>query len=70
LANRNVRITILLFEAAAQILVTAIDGTGSAFALYEIVAVLGFNFVATEIAAYGVFDNHMVTSFKMHKVCV
>ena len=59
MANRNVRITILLFEAAAQILVTAIYGTGSAFALYEIVTVLGFDLVAAEIVAYGVLDNHV-----------
>ena len=64
MADRNVRIAALLLKAAAQILVTAVHGTGSAFALHEIVTVLGFNLVATEIAADGVFDNHADASLQ------
>jgi hypothetical protein len=44
--------------------VTAVYGTGSAFALHEIVTVLGFDLVAAEIAADGIFDNHVGSSFQ------
>jgi hypothetical protein len=44
--------------------VSTIHGAGSAFALYEIVTVLGFNLIPAEIAADCIFDNHLASSFQ------
>ena len=61
----DVCIASLLFGTAAEVIVAAVDGTGPAFALHIVVAVLGFNFVTAEVAAYCVFDNHVDAPFKM-----
>lgn len=57
-ADRDVRIAPFLLEAAAEVVVTAIYGAGTAFTGNEVVAVFGFNLVATDVAANCVFNNH------------
>ena len=58
----NIRIASFFFEATAEVIVSAIYGAGSAGALHEIVPVLGFDFVAADIATDGVFDDHWLSS--------
>lgn len=54
----HVCIAVFLFETAAEVVVAAVDGASAAFALNIIVTVLGFNFITTDIATDGVFNNH------------
>ena len=59
----NIRITPFFFGASSEIIVPAVYGAGSAGTLHEIVPVLGFDFVATDIAADCIFDNQLYSSF-------
>jgi hypothetical protein len=56
-ADRYVCIAPFFLEAAAEVVVAAVYGAGSAFACHKIVAVFGFDFITADIAANGVFDN-------------
>ena len=49
-------------EATAEIVVAAVYGTSSAGASYKIVPVCRFNFVATDVAADRILDDHHLTS--------
>ena len=55
--------TALIFSAPSQVVVTTIDGAGSAGTFHIVVAVLGFNIITADIAANSVFDNHCESSF-------
>ena len=55
--------TALIFSAPSQVVVTAVDGAGTAFALDIIVAVFGFDLVTADITANGIFDNQYESSF-------
>ena len=46
---------------------STVYGAGSAFAGNKVVAVFGFDFLATDIAANGIFDNHMYYSHSFNK---
>ena len=58
----DIRITPFFFETSSEIIMSAVYGAGSAGALHKIMPVLGFDFVAADIAADGVFDNHGLSS--------
>lgn len=49
--------TPFLFETSSQIIMAAVDCAGTAFALHEIVSMLGLNFITTDIAANSIADN-------------
>ena len=55
--------TALIFSAPSQVVVTTVDSASSTLALYIIVAMFGFDFIAADIAANGVFDNQYESSF-------
>ena len=55
--------TALVFSAPSQVVVTAVDGASTTLALLIIVAMFGFDFITTDIAANGIFDNHYESSF-------
>lgn len=55
--------TALIFSAPSQVVVTAVDGAGSAGAFHLVVAVFGFDFITADIAADGDFDNQYESSF-------
>ena len=55
--------TDLIFSAPLQVVVAAVNSTGTAFTGYEIMAVFGFDFITADIAANGVFDNQYESSF-------
>ena len=50
------------YEASADIVMHTVYRAGTAFAGNIVVAVFGFDFLATDIAANGIFDNHMYYS--------
>ena len=56
--NRDVGIAPFFLEAAAEVVVTAIYGAGTAFTGNEVMAVFGFNLIAADVAADRVFYNH------------
>ena len=51
----NVCITPFIFEAAAEVIVAAVYGAGSAGALHKVMPVFGFDLVAADIAANSIF---------------
>ena len=51
-------------ETAAEVIVAAVYGAGSAFAGHEVMPVCRFNFNTADIAANCVFDNHCLSSLK------
>ena len=53
----------LIFSAPSQVVVTAVNSTGTTLAFYIIVTMFGFDFVTADIAANGVFDNQYESSF-------
>lgn len=55
--------TALVFSTPTQIIVTTVDGAGSAGTFHIVVAMLGFDCITTDIAANGVFDNQYKSSF-------
>ena len=55
--------TALIFSTPSQVVVTTIDGAGSAGTFHIVVAVLGFDFITADIATNGVFDNQYESSF-------
>ena len=63
-ADGDVGVAPFFFEAAAEVIMAAVHGTGSTFACHEVVAVRGFNFIAADVAADRVFDNHCLSSLK------
>jgi hypothetical protein len=62
-ADGNIRIASFFLETTAEIVVVAVYGTSSAGASYKIVPVCRFNFVAADVAADRIFDDHLLTSF-------
>lgn len=50
-ADGDIGVTSLFLKATAEIIMTAVDGTGTAFAFYIIVAIFGFDFITADIAA-------------------
>ena len=55
--------TALVFSAPSQVVVTAVDGASTTLALLIIVAMFGFDFITTDIAANGIFDDQYESSF-------
>ena len=55
--------TALIFGTPSQVVVAAVDGTSTTLALHIIVAMFGFDFITTDIAANGIFDNQYESSF-------
>ena len=55
--------TALVFSAPSQVVVTAVDGASTTLALHIIVAMFGFDFITTDIAANGIFDDQYESSF-------
>jgi hypothetical protein len=55
--------TVLVLSTHTQIVVAAVNSTGTTLALYIIVAVFRFDFITTDIAANGIFDNQCEPSF-------
>lgn len=55
--------TTLIFSTPPQVVVTTVDGAGSAGTFHIVVAMFGFDFITTDIAANGVFDNQYKSSF-------
>ena len=55
--------TVLIFSAPSQVVVTAVNSTGTTLALYIIVTAFRFDFVTADIAANGIFDNQHESSF-------
>ena len=55
--------TTLIFSAPSYLVVTAVDGASTTFALYIVVAMFGFDFITADIAANGIFDNQYKSSF-------
>ena len=53
-SDRDVCITSFLLEAAAEVVMAAVYGAGAALTGHEVVAVFGFNLIATDIAADGI----------------
>ena len=62
-AYGNICIAPIFLETTAEVIVAAVYRTGTAFTGYEIMAMFGFNFITTNIAANSVFDNHCESSF-------
>ena len=60
----DIGVTPFFFEAAAEVIMATVYGAGAAFAGHEVMAVCGFDFVAADIAADRVFDNHCLSSLK------
>ena len=54
--------TALIFSTPSQVVVTTIDGAGSAETFHIVMAVRGFDFITADIAANGVFDNQYESS--------
>ena len=63
-ADGNIGVAALLFEAAAQIIVAAVDSACAAFTFHIVMAVIGLNLVAANIAANCILDNHWLTSLE------
>ena len=62
----DVREAALFPKTAPEVIVTAVDGTGAASAPDKVMAVGGFDFIAAQIAADGVFDDlHGKAPFSM-----
>ena len=61
-ADGDIGVTSLFLEAAAEVIVAAIHGAGTAFTGHEVVPVRGFNFFTADIAADRIFDNHWLSS--------
>ena len=57
-ANGYIGITTLFLITAAEVIVAAVYGAGSAGALHKVMPVFGFDLVAADIAANSIFDNH------------
>ena len=55
--------TALIFSTPPQVVVTTVDSASTTPALHIIVTMLGFDFIAADIAANGVFDNQYKSSF-------
>ena len=55
--------TTLIFSTPSQVVMTAVNRTGTTLALHIIVAMFGFDFFTADIAADGVFDNQYESSF-------
>ena len=55
--------TALIFSTPSQVVVTAVDGASTTFALHIIMTMFGFNFVTADIAANGIFDNQHESAF-------
>ena len=55
--------TALIFGTPSQVVVAAVDGTSTTLALHIIVAMFGFDFITTDIASNGVFDDQYESSF-------
>lgn len=55
--------TALVFDASSQVVVTAVNSTGTTLALNIIMAMLGFDFITADIAANSIFDNQYKSSF-------
>ena len=53
----------LVFSAPSQVVVTAVNSTGTTLALHIIMVMFGFDFVTADIAANDVFDNQYEASF-------
>ena len=62
-AYGNICIAPFFLETAAEVIVAAVNGAGTAFALHIVVAVLGFDFIAADVAADGILNNHFISSF-------
>ena len=56
-------VTALVFSTPTQIIVASVDSASTTLALHIIVAMFGFDFITTDIAANGIFDNHYESSF-------
>ena len=55
--------TALVFGAPSQVIVASVDGASTTLALHIIVAMFGFDFITTDIAANGIFDDQYESSF-------
>ena len=55
--------TALIFSTPPQVVVTTVDGAGSAGTFHIVMAMLGFDCITADIAANSVFDNHGESSF-------
>ena len=63
-ADGDIGVTPFFLETAAEVIVAAVYGAGSAFAGHEVMPVCRFNFITADIAANCVFDNHCLSSLK------
>ena len=63
-ADGDVGVAAFFLEAAAEVIVAAVYGAGTAFACHEVVSVRGFDFIAANVAADRVLDNHCLSSLK------
>ena len=63
-ADGDVGVAAFLFEAAAEVIVAAVNRAGSTFACHEVVAVRGFDFITADVAAARILDNHCLSSLK------
>ena len=57
-ADGDVGITSFFLETTAEVIVAAVYGAGAAFTGHEVVAVRGFDFIAADVAADSILDNH------------
>ena len=62
-ADGDIGVAAFFLEATAEIIVATVYGAGAAFAGHEVVAVRGFDFIAADVAADGVLDDHFISSF-------
>ena len=60
--DRDVGVTPFLLEAAAEVVMAAVYGAGTAFTGHKVVAVFGLDFVAADVAADGVANDHSCSS--------
>ena len=62
-ADRDIGIATFFFKTPSEIIMSTIYGAGTAGAFHKIMTMLGFYFIATDVATDSVSDNHGKSSF-------
>ena len=63
-ADGDVGVAPFLFEAAAEVIMAAVYCAGATFTLHIVMPVCRLDFIATDIAADSILDNHCLSSLK------
>ena len=61
-ADGDIGVTPFFFEAAAEVIVAAVYGAGSAFAGHEVMPVCRFNFITAQFTPDGILYNFHIFS--------